>query len=577
MALPLEKDEMDRYWLFIFSYFSAPKFNFMYKLILSLSIVCLMFSCTDTPNETADAGTVINKDSLLTHISTLASDSFLGRRPFTEGETKTIAYLQSECKSIGLEPGNGDSYLQEVPLVEITPKGTPQLSLQSKKGKIDFKNMEDFVIFTERTDTTITVDAADLVFCGFGVVAPEYNWNDFEGLDLKNKVVLVMVNDPGFTTGDSTLFKGKTMTYYGRWTYKFEEAARLGAKGCLIVHNTAAASYPFAVVQNSNGGAKLHLDSRGSTNYQLPIEGWVSEPAAKKILAAAGLDSSVFIKANQRGFKPIDLGMKVSAKLETNVVFNKSNNVIAKITGSTKPDEYIFYTAHWDHLGVGKPDANGDSIYNGALDNASGTSAILEVARAFKNQKEKPERTVVFLWVTAEEQGLLGSAWYGAHPVYPAEKTVADINIDVVNADGPMKDMSISGAGQSELEDMFSEEMKKQGRYVAPEARPEAGTYFRSDHFSFAKIGVPSLTADKGLDHVTKGKEYGKQREEEWNEKYYHQQDDEYDTSRWDINGAVQDIGVMFQVGRRLAYGSEWPKWKEGSEFKAIREKPKVQ
>jgi Zn-dependent M28 family amino/carboxypeptidase len=548
----------------------------MYKLIMSFFLVCLIFSCTDSATETTSTENLINKDSLLTHISTLSSDEYLGRRPFTEGETKTISYLQSQCQSIGLEPGNGNSYLQQVPLVEIKPKGTPQLSVQTKQGKIDFKNMEDFVIFTERTDTAISVDAADLVFCGFGVVAPEYNWNDFAGLDLKNKVVMVMVNDPGFTTGDTTLFKGKRMTYYGRWTYKFEEAARQGAKGCLIVHNTAAASYPFAVVQNSNGGAKLHLDSRGSNNYQLPIEGWISEPAAKKLLAAAGLDSSVFIKANQQGFKPIDLGMKVSAKLETSVVFNTSNNVIAKITGSTKPDECIVYTAHWDHLGVGKPDANGDSIYNGALDNASGTAAVLEVARAFKNQKEKPERSILFLFVTAEEQGLLGSKWYATNPVFPAEKTVADINLDVINANGPMKDISISGAGQSELEDIFSEEIKKQGRYIAPETKPEAGYYFRSDHFNFAKIGVPALTTDKGMDHTEKGKAYGEEREKEWNEKYYHQPDDEYVPARWDITGALQDIQVMYQVGRRLAYGSEWPKWKEGSEFKAIREKPKA-
>jgi Zn-dependent M28 family amino/carboxypeptidase len=548
----------------------------MLKLIMFLSIACLLYSCTDSATETNSTENLINSDSLLTHISTLSSDEYLGRRPFTPGETKTVAYLQSACQSIGLEPGNGNSYLQQVPLVEIKPKGTPQLSVQSKQGKLDFKNMEDFVIFTERTDTAISVDAADLVFCGFGVVAPEYNWNDFAGLDLKNKVVMVMVNDPGFTTGDTTLFKGKRMTYYGRWTYKFEEAARQGAKGCLIVHNTAAASYPFTVVQNSNGGARLHLDSRGSSNYQLPIEGWISEPAAKKILAAAGIDSSVFIKANQRGFKPIDLNMKVSAKLETSVVFNTSNNVIAKITGSTKPDECIVYTAHWDHLGVGKPDANGDSIYNGALDNASGTAAVLEVARAFKNQKEKPGRSILFLFVTAEEQGLLGSKWYATNPVFPAEKTVADINLDVINANGPMKDISISGAGQSELEDIFSEEIKKQGRYIAPESKPEAGYYFRSDHFNFAKVGVPALTTDKGMDHTEKGKAYGEEREKEWNEKYYHQPDDEYVPSRWDITGALQDIQVMYQVGRRLAYGSEWPKWKEGSEFKAIREKSKA-
>lgn len=545
----------------------------MNKLILFFITVAVFYSCTDSANSGANAEFSLSQDSLLAHIATMASDSFTGRRPFTDGETKTIAYLQAECQSIGLEPGNGNSFLQPVPLVEIKPKGTPQLSVQTKKGKMDFKNMEDFVMFTERTDTSVSVDNAGFVFAGFGVVAPEYNWNDYAGLDVKDKIVLVMVNDPGFTIGDTSLFKGKTMTYYGRWTYKYEEAARQGAKGCLIIHNTAAASYPFSVVQSSNGGTKLHLDSRGSTAYQLPIEGWVSEPAALKILAAAGLDSAVFVKANQRGFKPIDLGMKISAKLQTSVVFNKSNNVIAKITGSKRPDEYIIYTAHWDHLGIGMPDANGDSIYNGAVDNASGSSAILEIARAFKNQKEKPERSIVFLWVTAEEQGLLGSAWYASHPVYAPAKTVANLNLDVINVNGPMKDVTISGAGQSELEDILADEIKKQGRYIAPESHPEAGLYFRSDHFNFAKAGIPALTIDPGTDHAEKGKEYGQQIEDEWTAKYYHQPGDEYVPSRWDMRGALRDVEVMFRIGYDLAYGNQWPKWKEGSEFKAIREK----
>lgn len=545
----------------------------MRKVFLIVLPVMVVTACTSTNEPQAGGDAVIAKDSLIRHISVLASDEFGGRMPFSEGETKTIAYLQQQSQALGLEPGNGNSYLQEVPLVEIRPKGTPQLSVQTAKGIMNFKNMEDFVIFTKRTDTSITIDKADLVFAGFGVVAPEYNWNDYAGLDVKDKVVLVMVNDPGFTTKDSTLFKGKAMTYYGRWTYKYEEAARQGAKGCLIIHNTEAASYPFSVVQNSNGGPRMQLDSRGSSDYKCAIEGWVSEPTAIKLLQAAGLDTSIFIKANQPGFKAIDMGMTVSAKLQTSVVFNKSNNVIAKITGSKRPDECVVYTAHWDHLGIGAPDANGDSIYNGALDNASGTAALLEMARAFKNLPEKPERTIVFLWVTAEEQGLLGSAWYATHPIFAPEKTVANINIDVINANGPMKDISVSGAGQSELEDIFAEEIKKQGRYIAPEKHPEAGYYFRSDHFNFAKAGVPALTTSGGVDHATKGKEYGEQQDEIWNKKYYHQTTDEYDPERWDLDGALQDLQVFFNVGKRLAYSNEWPKWKEGSEFKAIREK----
>lgn len=455
----------------------------------------------------ADAANVpVSKDSFEHHISVLASNEYSGRRPFTEGEKKTIAYLENECRQMGLEPGNGNSYLQDVPMVEITPVGTPSLSVQAPGGNTAMKNMDDFVIFTENTDTSITVDRADLVFAGFGVVAPEYNWNDYAGLDVKGKVVVVMVNDPGFTVHDTNLFKGKTMTYYGRWTYKYEEAARQGAKGCLIIHNTEAASYPFNVIQNSNGSTKLHLDTRNNSSYHCPIEGWLTEDAAKKILRAAGQDSSLFIAANKRGFKPIDLHATVSAHLQTHVVFNTSHNVVAKITGSKRPDEYVIYTAHWDHFGIGKPDERGDSIYHGALDNASGTAAVLEIARSFKKLPQKPERSVAFLFVTAEEQGLLGSQYYTEHPVYPPAKTVADINIDITSAHGKTKDVSIAGGGQSDLEDDLAGEVKKQGRYIAPESHPEAGHYFRSDHFNFAKAGVPALTAGGGVDNAEMGR-----------------------------------------------------------------------
>lgn len=555
------------------------KTAFMRKSIIYILLVAcagITYSCK--PGATSDAGkATLSKDSLVKHIAVLASDAYGGRRPFTDGEKKTIAYLENECRQMGLEPGNGNSYLQEVPMVEITPVGTPSLSVQAPKGNINLRNMEDFVIFTENTDTSISIDKADLIFAGFGVVAPEYNWNDYAGLDVKGKVVMVMVNDPGFTINDTSLFKGNTMTYYGRWTYKFEEAARQGARGCLIVHNTEAASYPFTVVQNSNGSTKLHLDTRNNSSYHCPIEGWVTEEAAKKILATAGKDSSVFVAANKRGFKPMDLHTTVSAHLQTHVVFNTSHNVIAKISGSKRPNEYIIYTAHWDHFGIGKPDEHGDSIYNGALDNASGTAAVLEIARSFASLPEKPERSIAFLFVTAEEQGLLGSKYYTEHPVYPAAKTVANINIDVISANGRTKDVSISGAGQSDLEDDLAAEVKKQGRYIAPESHPEAGHYFRSDHFNFAKAGVPALTAGGGVDNVEKGKAYGEQKENEYTEKYYHRPDDEYSATLWNFDGAMEDMQLLFRVGHRLAYSDEWPKWKSGSEFRAIREKSGLQ
>jgi Zn-dependent M28 family amino/carboxypeptidase len=545
--------------------------KFIKHLLMAGTAVVALSACNQsTTVDEQDGLAVFNKDSLAQHIKVLGSDEYKGRRPFTDGEVKTIAYLQKTYKNLGLEPGNGSSYLQDVPMVEISPKAVTALKVQGPKGTFELKNIQDYVVFTKRTDTVQTLVNDELVFAGFGVVAPEYGWNDYAGLDVKGKVVVVMVNDPGFETGDTTMFKGKTMTYYGRWTYKYEEAARQGAKACLIVHNTAAASYPFQVVQTSNGGVKLHLDKRTSKDYQLAMQGWVTHDSAIKLLQAAGKDTAVLHTANTKGFKGFDMGLKVSATLNTKVVFNKSHNVIAKITGTKRPDEYIIFTAHWDHLGVGAPDKKGDTIYNGALDNASGTAAILEIAKAFKSMKTPPERTIVFLSVTAEEQGLLGSEYYGENPVFPLDKTVANINIDGITAFGKTKDVAISGEGQSDLEDYLKAELKKDGRYLAPEAHPEAGLYFRSDHFSFAKVGVPSITVDGGMDDAVKGKEYGKKLQDDYTANHYHQPSDEYDKS-WTLEGGLEDVKMIFQIGKRLAFETSFPQWKAGSEFKKLR------
>jgi Zn-dependent M28 family amino/carboxypeptidase len=534
----------------------------------------LLVACNQAGSSSSEDGLAsFNKDSLTSYIQTLSSDSFEGRRPFTHGEALTVEYLTNTFTRLGLEPGNGNSYVQDVPLVEISPVSVSPVSVQSSKGNFELQTMQDFVLWTKRTDSIVSLDKDDVVFAGFGVVAPEYNWNDYAGINVKGKVVMVMVNDPGFASGDSTMFKGKEMTYYGRWTYKFEEAARQGAKACLIVHNTEAASYPFKVVQSSNGGVKLHLDTREKPQYQLAMQGWVTEDAAKKMLQASGKDSSLFASANIRGFKPVPLDIRLSGTVRSKAIFNKSHNVIAKITGSKNPNEYVIYTAHWDHFGIGKKDEKGDSIYNGALDNASGTASIIEIARAFKSMKTKPERTVIFLAVTAEEQGLLGSAYYSTHPIYPVDKTVANINIDVINNMGKTKDMTISGAGQSELEDYLAEELKANGRYVAPELHPEAGHYFRSDHFNFAKVGVPSITAGSGIDNIEKGKDWGKKFEEEFTSKLYHQPSDQYDPTRWNLDGGIEDIKLLFLLGKKIAFGNAWPQWKEGSEFKALRKK----
>jgi len=546
--------------------------HFRSRSVYFLIIAAFLFSCNQgEKNAAADAGLAsFNADSLTAVIKTLSSDDFQGRRPFTAGETKTVDYLVAAAKGLGLEPGNGDKYTQDVPMVEISPAAPSTLQVISAKGSTSFQNLTDFVCWTERSDTLNVLDKNDVVFAGFGIVAPEYNWNDYAGLNVKGKTVIVMVNDPGFY--DSTLFKGHTMTYYGRWTYKYEEAARQGASACLIVHNTAAASYPFSVVQSSNGRVKLHLDTRNNPSYQLALQGWLTEPSAIKLLAAAGKDITLFTAAKHKGFAAVPLDLKLSAAVHAKEIYNQSHNVIAKITGSKYPDEYVLMTAHWDHLGVGKPDEKGDSIYNGALDNASGTAAILQIARAFTKSAAKPERTVVFLWVTAEEQGLLGSAYYAQHPVYPLATTVANLNIDGINIVGPAKDITISGKGQSELEDYLADELKKSGRYVGAEDHPEAGHYFRSDHFSFARAGVPSLSIQDGVDIEGKGVAYGKQMHDDYTAHHYHQPSDEYSGS-WDVKGGLQDAVVTYEIAQRLAFSREWPQWKTGSEFKAARGK----
>lgn len=537
-------------------------------------IFLIVFESCNQNNNPKNGLDSFNKDSLKQHIKVLASDEFMGRKPFSIGETKAVEYIKNTFEKIGLEPGNGNSFLQDVPLVEITPNADAAMKVVSTKGSFELKKTEDFVISTESTDSIISLNNDELVFAGYGVVAPEYNWNDYAGLDVKGKVVLVMVNDPGFGTNDSTLFKGNTMTYYGRWTYKYEEAARQGAKACLIIHNTKAASYPFSVVQNSWGTSNLFLDKRGSKEHSLALQGWVSGDAAKKLLTAAGKDTTILASANVKGFKALDLGLKLSLNVKVKAVYNMSHNVIAKLTGSKRPDEYIIYTAHWDHLGVGKKDATGDSIYNGAIDNASGSAALLEIAKAFKSLKQKPERTVIFLSVTAEEQGLLGSAYYAHHPIYPLNKTVANLNMDGINAFGKTNDIMIVGQGQNEVEDYVAEVAKSQGRYISKEEHLEAGHYYRSDHFNFAKVGVPALDCSSGTDFIGKEKAYGEKLREDYVNNHYHKPADEFDAS-WTFDGGIMDIQMLFLVGKKIANESTFPKWKNGSEFKAIREASK--
>jgi Zn-dependent M28 family amino/carboxypeptidase len=538
------------------------------KNLLSLALLAgFLIACSDQSKiyqfQVAD---------LEPNLITLSSDEFMGRMPFTEGEQLTTSFLESKFKEMGLEPGNGDSYFQEVPMVSIITYPEQSMEFKSAKGTVVGEGLKDFVIWTQRTDSLVRIQDAEVVFAGFGIVAPEYGWDDYKNLDVKGKIVVVLINDPGFGSEDSTFFKGNTMTYYGRWTYKYEEAVRQGALGCLIVHNTIPAGYGFNNIQNSWKASKLYLDDRGQDKYKLGFEGWITLPFAKQLFEKMGKNESELLQnARTPNFQGFSTGMSLSTSLAVEPTYNVSKNVIAKITGKTAPEEVIIYSAHWDHIGIGKPDETGDTIYNGALDNASGTAALLALAKAFKTD-EQPDRTVVFLAVTAEEQGLWGSAYYAKQPIYPKEKTVANINMDGVNPYGKMKDVSVIGVGQSEMEDLLDEELKKLGRYAAPEPNPVVGYYFRSDHFNFAKIGIPALYIGTGIDHVEKGKEYGKQLQEEYVAQYYHKPADAYDPKRWNLDGAVDDVQLLYQVGRNLANSTRWPGWKEGSEFKAIRD-----
>ncbi len=561
------------------SYFEESlnySFTVMHKILFILAAIFSIISCSPKEKgyDHADGLASFTVAGLESHLKTLASDEFMGRMPFTEGERITLAYLEDQYKKTGLEPGNGTSYLQEVPMVKITTNTATEMIIKSAKAKLTLQGLKDYVLNTERTsEEKINLENEEIIFAGFGIVAPEYNWNDYEGLDVKGKIVVVMVNDPGYGSDDKTFFKGNTMTYYGRWTYKFEEAARQGAKACLIIHDDVAAGYGFWVLQNNWNASQLYLDTRGKDIYKCAAIGWITQPAAKKLFEAAGMEWATTISASRKpGFKSKAMNLTLTTSMQVKTKFDKSYNVIGKITGTKQPDEYVIYSSHWDHLGIGKADEKGDSIYNGAFDNASGTAGLLELAKAFASLETKPERTILFLSVTAEEQGLWGSEYYAQNPIYPKEKTVANINMDGLNPYGKMKDIVVVGIGQSDLEDYLNQEAELAGRYVAPEPNPVAGYYFRSDHFCFAKTGIPALYTNTGTDHVEKGKEYGMQLQEDYVAKYYHKPSDEYDPSRWNLDGAIDDLHLLFQVGKRLSFENTWPQWKEGSEFKAIRD-----
>ncbi len=532
-------------------------------------LIILFTSCDSTTTTTETVDVEMDTVTIDRHLSILASDEFMGRKPFTEGEEKTVHYLESELRAMGLRPGNGDSYFQDVPLVEITGYQSPDMTIRIRNTTKAFKANEDFVVYSERVEEELALDQSELVFAGFGIVAPEYGWNDYDGLNVEGKTVIVMVNDPGFGSGDDKLFKGDEMTYYGRWTYKYEEAARQGAAGVLIVHETIPAGYPWTVVQSSWTGAKLNLDDPNPP-YKCAIQGWITRNMAGELFNDADIENHSQL-AKTAGFKPILMNMNASVELRNEVKRDMSKNVVALLPGTEQKDEYIIYSSHWDHLGTGDV-VDGDSIYNGAHDNATGVTGMLAIAEAFAKLEKKPKRSLVFIFVTAEEQGLLGSAFYGQNPIYPPNQTVANINMDGLPAYGEMKDLTITGYGQSELDEYAKAEAEKQGRYIIPDPDPGKGYFFRSDHFNFAKVGIPALYASGSFEHMTKGKEFIEEKTQEYLAYKYHRQGDNYEPEEWDLKGIALDAKLLFNVGYRLANESYFPQWSEGSEFKAKRD-----
>lgn len=538
----------------------------------------LVCGCAQPKADPKAAQAVMNSGQLMAHIQKLASDEFEGRAPGSKGEELTVAYLEAEFKKLGLKPGNPDgTYVQKAPLAGIDSTTTASMTIGGKR--VTLTEGKDFVAGSRRFQEKVEVKDSDLVFVGYGVVAPEYGWDDYKGLDVKGKTIVMLVNDPAVADPndpaklDDKMFRGRAMTYYGRWTYKYEIATEKGAAAAIIVHETGPAGYPFEVVTGSWGGENFDLQAEDNNMGRVAVEGWVSLDKAKEMFTASGLKfEDMKAAAKKKDFQPVALKGKANFTVGNKIRKVDSRNVLAKIEGSDAKlkDEYVIYTAHWDHLGKDAT-LKGDQIYNGAVDNATGTAALLELARAFAALKPAPKRSVLFLSVTAEEQGLLGAKWYATHPLYPLNKTLANINMDATNQWGKTSDIVVVGLGNSTLDDVLAEAAREQGRTLVPDAEPEKGFYYRSDHFEFAKEGVPALYTEPGTRFIGKPEEFSKQKREEYTTNDYHKPSDEVKTD-WDLSGTLEDAKLLFEVGWRVAEGEKWPEWKPGAEFKAKRE-----
>jgi Zn-dependent M28 family amino/carboxypeptidase len=549
------------------------------RLFLAALAVAALAGCSRGPSAPDAALSAISGDHILQHIRVLSSDEFEGRGPGTKGEQLTTKYIEDQFRSAGLEAGNPDgTYLQAVPLVGITADPKMTLAVTGHGKTLSGKFQDDFVARTKHVTDTVPVDA-DMIFVGYGVQAPEFQWDDFKGVDVKGKYLVELINDPPVpdpsdpTKLDPKVFGGNAMTYYGRWTYKFEKAAQMGAAGCVVIHQTDRAGYPWEVLRNGYAGPQFDLATPDKNMGQLAVEGWITSDFAAKLFQAAGQDLNKLIAAAAtRDFKPVPLGLRAKITLHNTLQTIDSHNVIAKLTGSD-PDlknTYVVYTAHWDHFGIG-PAVNGDKVYHGAVDNASGTATLLELARAYKALRTPPRRSILFLAVTAEEQGLLGSQYYAEHPLYPLARTALDINMDGMNVLGRTRDIVQIGRGASTLDDVVDAVAASQGRVVKLDPEPEKGFYYRSDHFEFAKNGVPAFDPDPGVDYIGKPEGWGLEQRKIYTAERYHKPADKI-LPDWDMSGAAEDTQLYFLVGYRVANDPRMPKWKPGAEFKAIRD-----